>query len=478
MVAARWWRGVFAPLVLASPFPTPPQHTQDQVSVLELSRAKAKAASEAATPQVLSFFDSVGFREMLKGCCTEVANLTAEELLQRYRAEAQVAELAHALPAPGESIGVFSDVTTTEVGELPWFPNEFEVALMHNRSMSEGAAPINDIAQKEIFGCKPFAGPKPTWTEASSRLIYIAHNMRRLDSGSEPFFGDLTVVFNSSRVKDSVVIAPYDTGLYTMMCLRPEMSGHHKMKKFLPHLNCSAWPVNLPVGTLDYLDHLILPNLAAPVNSSVTNRTILDTARELYTRSGMSKIDYQDVPALDLRSLGGYMESNIMANPRLPEVVKFGIGNFDTLFGTKDGQEVRKISQRFKWPLFWAFGVGIVKPRPQQMKLRALYKLNRRIADPSNIVMTTNASVSSGAVASFEAVWQQAAAVRASRNATDEDVLQWWNSLEQQLQVAPVSADSCARPHDCVAVEPSSKDCICTLQLQNHGRSEQKIFTV
>lgn len=46
--------------------------------------------------QVLSFFDSVGFREMLKGCCTEVANLTAEELLQRYRAEAQVAELAHA----------------------------------------------------------------------------------------------------------------------------------------------------------------------------------------------------------------------------------------------------------------------------------------------------------------------------------------------------------------------------------------------
>eukprot|EP00913_Durusdinium_trenchii_P012808 g12026.t1 len=280
-----------------------------QVSVLELSRAKAKAASEAATPQVLSFFDSVGFREMLKGCCTEVANLTAEELLQRYRAEAQVAELAHALPAPGESIGVFSDVTTTEVGELPWFPNEFEVALMHNRSMSEGAAPINDIAQKEIFGCKPFAGPKPTWTEASSRLIYIAHNMRRLDSGSEPFFGDLTVVFNSSRVKDSVVIAPYDTGLYTMMCLRPEMSGHHKMKKFLPHLNCSAWPVNLPVGTLDYLDHLILPNLAAPVNSSVTNRTILDTARELYTRSGMSKIDYQDVPALDLRSLGGYMDS-------------------------------------------------------------------------------------------------------------------------------------------------------------------------
>ena len=47
------------------------------------------------SPQVLAFFDSAAFREMLKECCPAVATLTAEELLQRYRAEAEVAELAH-----------------------------------------------------------------------------------------------------------------------------------------------------------------------------------------------------------------------------------------------------------------------------------------------------------------------------------------------------------------------------------------------
>ena len=101
----------------------------------------------------------------------------------------------------------------------------------------------NSKVLQDIFGCKPFAGPQPTWSEVANRLIYIAqhgmwfsgrryvffwiqnrfqlvgftwfhadhgrcskpkkqrcfrHNMRRLDSGSEPFFGDFTVVFNSS----------------------------------------------------------------------------------------------------------------------------------------------------------------------------------------------------------------------------------------------------------------------------------------
>ena len=72
--------------------------------------------------------------------------------------------------------------------------------------------------------------------------------MRRMDIGSTPFYGDFTVVFNSAlavqpagclhvgaagfplclysgclcvpgtRLKDSVLIAPFDSGFYTMCC--------------------------------------------------------------------------------------------------------------------------------------------------------------------------------------------------------------------------------------------------------------------
>lgn len=86
------------PLALAVPFPTPPEQTQDQIELFERISSRAKEASEAATPTVLDFFNSDGFRSVLRKCCP-VAELSSVELLQRYRAEARAAEIAHALPA-------------------------------------------------------------------------------------------------------------------------------------------------------------------------------------------------------------------------------------------------------------------------------------------------------------------------------------------------------------------------------------------
>ena len=187
---------------------------------------------------------------------------------------------------------------------MEWFPNEFQEAMLNGQNGSSHGSEISDHAMKEIFGCKPFAGAQPTWAEASSRLIYVAHNLRRLDTGSEPHFGDFTVIFNSSRMKDAVLIAPYDTGMYTMKCLDPSVTGLPG-PPHLSDLNCSAWSkdqkVDVPVGTLDYLDHLILPNLWSAINSTVTNETVLDAARVLFTRSAVSGIDYQSVPAIDDR---------------------------------------------------------------------------------------------------------------------------------------------------------------------------------
>ena len=297
------------PLVLA--YPTPAEQTPDQLEIMERAKARAKAASAAATPSVLAFFDSTPFRQMLKDCCPEVADLPADELLQSYRAEAQVAELAHALPATRQSRTPSVDVTISELGKMSWFPNEFQEAMLNGQNGSSRGSEISDDAMKEIFGCKPFAGAQPTWAEASSRLIYVAHNLRRLDTGSEPHFGDFTVIFNSSRMKDAVLIAPYDTGMYTMKCLHPGLHpGNAGVTGLpgpphMPDLNCSAWSkdqkVDVPVGTLDYLDHLILPNLWSAINSTVTKETVWDAARVLFTRSAISGIDYRSVPAMDDR---------------------------------------------------------------------------------------------------------------------------------------------------------------------------------
>jgi len=473
-------------------YPTPPEQTADQLEIMERARARAKVASAAATPSVLAFFDSTPFRQMLKDCCSAVADLPADELLQRYRAEAQVAELAHALPATKQQRTPSVDVTISELGKMAWFPNEFQEAMLHGQNGSSQGSEISDDAMKEIFGCKAFAGAQPTWEEASSRLIYVAHNLRRLDTGSEPHFGDFTVIFNSSRMKDAVLIAPYDTGMYTMKCLHPDLHpGNISLQNLagpphMPDLNCSAWSkdrkVDVPVGTLDYLDHLILPNLWSPINSSVTNETVLDAARVLFSRSAISGIDYRSVPAIAQRERNDYFESNILANPPLPDAVKLGIGNFASLFGTDKGLDLQQIASKFQWPLFWAYGEGIqTGPHPPQGPSQPSQKqtLNRRFADPS-IVNVSNATISSAAAQQFQTVWNEAKKLRQVRPITDDDLSKWWESLSEQVQVAPVSA-SCAQPHHCVGVTLSGHDCICKQTLDKVKKVENvetESFTV
>lgn len=238
--------------------------------------------------------------------------------------------------------------------------------------------------------------------------------------------------------------------------------------------------MDVPVGTLDYLDHLILPNLWSPINSSVTNETVLDTARVLFSRSAICGIDYRSVPAIAEGERNDYFESNILANPPLPDAVKLGIGNFGSLFGTDKGLELQQIASKFQWPLFWAYGEGIqTGPQPPQGPSPPSQKqqLNRRIADPS-IVNVVNATISTFQAQLFQTVWTEAKQLRQVRPITDDDVSKWWDTLDE-LQVAPVTATSCAQPHHCVGVTIFGHDCICKLQkLEKSENVETESFTV
>ena len=78
---------------------------------------------------MLSFLDSSGFRAVLRDCCPEIQALPAEELLRRYRKEAQAAELAHAASrnlgddVNRDTMWAGSTVDTgAEVDTLSWSP--------------------------------------------------------------------------------------------------------------------------------------------------------------------------------------------------------------------------------------------------------------------------------------------------------------------------------------------------------------------
>lgn len=430
-------------------YPVPPIQTDTQKKIFAQTAAAAKQASEAATPQVLAFFDSQEFREAMKACCPSVASMTSQAILDKYRAEARAAELAHAFPASATSGSHFIDLTIEAAFEYPWFINEVQARLIDNNTKARSQ---NEI-EEAIFGSVPFQiDQKPTWEEAADRLIYVASNMREFDFGSCTTFGDVTAVFDADYVKDMVVIAPMDTGLYWMHCRGS--SQHH----WGPQPNCSAWPSEV-VGTLDHLDHLILPNLAYFYNSSESGQTIIDGAKAFFSHSAFDP-DYASLPNITSAEVLMYLESNVMGNPRMAGGVKFLIGNFATLFGTDLGHRLQELAAYYAWPLFWAYGSGV-----SSLYTTVSLPGNRRIGDPVSVTNLTNVTPVPGQLASFESTWGEATSARAAQggNVTAAQLQMWWGALEgSQVRVAPVTSASCVDTAHCVAIEVHSGQCICT----------------
>ncbi|CAL1133619.1 unnamed protein product [Cladocopium goreaui] len=457
---------LIAIIALARGQPVPDEQTAQQKALFAYHEERARAASAAATADVLQFLESDEFREVLRDCCADIAHETSMELLQRYRDEARSAELAHAFPANALA-SVWPDVTLKEM-DFPWFLNEWQAALLQESfNTTGGPQVVNDLMQQQLYGCKAFKGPKPTWKEAAERLIYIAHNMRRIDFASIPSFGDVSAIFNTTYVQKMVIIAPYDTGQYGMAC------KHEGVPKGFPtpELNCSSWREVL--GTLEHLDHLILPNLemfgnwTAPGPSLSLNRTVKDHVRSLFQRSGISTARYEALPPEDIMEAMQYLEANILGNPRLPSSVKFLIGNVATLFGTVDGRRLQLLAQRWGWPLFW--GMAGVLTQKSKMLIES-FPGQRRFGDP--VVGQLNAT---GSEEHFRELWMQVEHLRSTRNVTNADLDALWQQLsESQLLVEPLKASNPCPDH-CVA-RALSGPCVC--RENSRGQQNQQIVLV
>lgn len=453
---------------------TPPMQTEVQRKTWRAIAASAREASEDATPSVLRLFDQPDFRVALQECCPSLATWSSMELLQRFREEVDVAEVAHSMPV---TYSFFDDTTMELVEKYDWFLNQYQARLVQNRTGSSGSQ--HEVMWEEVlFRASPFERWPPSWSQATDRLIYTVQNLRQYDFGSNDVFGTVAFVFSPAQVREMTVIAPVDTGLWMFGCEQltggsgppgpPPKPGPKPPQPRLPSTNytCSAWrPTTL--GVPGYIDHLILPHLAS--FEPQTSRSMAQEAANLFKRMAMTN-PYADVPALSQADALHYFEANLYGNPHFPTAVNFVILHFPSLFGTADGNYARRVAEQRSWPVAWAFGSGMNLATGERGTWDADHTApgNRRVLDPTaSTTRQLNASFPEGAVEAFEALWSQVASARSAAGATGpsyEEVDKWWSALEPStVRVAPLSAArACAAPSGvCVGTDVRSGDCVC-----------------
>jgi hypothetical protein len=408
--------------------------------------------------------------------------MPSHTLLERISEEVRAAELVHNFPSKlASSPHGWVDETVEWATTKPWFLNQWQAALLApNVSTALRFDPRVDdallgdmIAETSIFGCHPFEGAMPTWAEASDRLIYIAHNLRRIDTGSNPHFGDVGAVFSNAAVRQMVLIASIDTGIYEGSCNR---SASHQHYPQLP-LNCSygngsvGAPIDA-VGTLDDHTHLLLDNLGLwsgySEDSLDWQQKLIEQAAQLFGRSPFAAAPYDSLPPVNNTrdDIERYWESNLLGNPPLPAAVKFLLPVFGASFGTDAGRSVQALSGARGWPLLWALGDGTTAER-HAPGAPAVYASEARLLDPTVAAASAlNATAAAGAAAAFERVWATAAADRAAagRSGPNRDqIVGWWKELKAAglQRLAPLTARACADLEGCVGVDPEGGECVC-----------------
>jgi len=402
--------------------------------------------SRAATPKVLAFFDIPEFRRGLQECCPDAAHLSSQELLERFREEVRAAELAHSFPVDVGDVWA-QDITVKLAEKYPWFLSEYAAPMANGDTLSN-VSELYNFAEEKFFALQPFANATtPTWKEANERLLYIAQNLRQLDTGSLPTFGEVAAIFSNEYVKDMVAISPVDTGLYTMSCLSPKPMFNMKFA-------CKKWDGS--VGTYDYFDHVILPNFEVFTNHS--NTTVIQEALSLFKRSAFAG-KYTSIQNTSGDDGTRYYEANILGNPRFPDGVKFLVGNFPEIFGTSKMLEVQRLANQYSWPLVWALGNAGASEHS-----KATFRGNQRFLDPTVLATgALNATVAASSNSSFWSVFRDVAMARSlTTPPTISQWEDWWAKLTlDQIQLAPLTARSCSKPQHCVGTDVVTQECVC-----------------
>ena len=193
---------------------------------MERLSASAQLASSAATAQLIQLLDSSEVRIALRLCCNTsgVHTWPAVQLLNMLRQNVAAAEFVHNFD-PGLDMTIEIGLAHAKEYFLSTWQLRFAGFMgggWRNASAFPGSA--ETVAEEGIFSLPRFslaAKDEPlTYASASSRLLYGALNMFRLDTGN-PLFGNVTAVVILARGIKPTMVAKETLPLF----LPPPQSG-------------------------------------------------------------------------------------------------------------------------------------------------------------------------------------------------------------------------------------------------------------
>lgn len=184
--------------------------------------------------------------------------------------------------------------------------------------------------------------------------------------------------------------------------------------------------------------------------------------------------------AMKSKDLLHYWEAVPAGAVRYPEDIKFLIGSYPNLFGTKAGTHLQKWAKQRKWVLVWSLGLNL-DGEGATMDFKALminstFKANQRLIDPEVALESQAAaslSLANTTLDTFQRHWSKAHAERLAAHPQYVSNVTWaslWEELSHglpsRLHLRPLHGGDCVRPPDapeCIGMS-ADKRCICYIE--------------
>eukprot|EP01060_Flectonema_neradi_P041067 TRINITY_DN959_c0_g2_i2.p1 TRINITY_DN959_c0_g2~~TRINITY_DN959_c0_g2_i2.p1 ORF type:complete len:496 (+),score=80.97 TRINITY_DN959_c0_g2_i2:66-1490(+) len=453
------------------PVPEVPYITPIQQAAINKAATLGKEAAAAARPQLLELMQRPAFRSYLKEMADrpELANMQPEDILTNIGLQYQAAEVVHNWnPASNNPTMDIRDIDLSSTLPYKTFFQEWQLgSLGFVENVTAGSSSVANWNEMELFNFPNFTTTKPDYIESSNRVIYGALNIRKLSTGNI-FFGTVSSVFKNSRIRNTSIVFPVDSGLYADACSPlPD--------KFIPgfHFNCSQVQ---PVGNFDFWEHTILANVML-VNGTggigqppIVPQAVYQEYNMAYLVATFLNEDYSKMTPIVNNRMTDYIESNPAMNARWSTDLKMLIIAFrENLFGTGNADILRQWAISNNWVVVW--GNDYLNHSTIGSKNPGL--ANQRFLDPIVLSQITAGGNSTSDPAfpslseSFRSLWNTTNATLPGLPPSEVAsfyTTTWntaWNTFKGTiLEVQPLTGTSCS-DHDCAVVRVVDKKCIC-----------------
>lgn len=427
----------------------------------EAANEAAIAASQAATPYVLAYLDSAEFRAEIADL-PQIANATAQEILTLWRNIILTATQEHNFTPQFQADALDADLKQFE--EAGYIPNYYVDILLGWDTKLPDQILLQSYAEELLLGYPPFQNAtSPTLAESFDRPGYACINAYRIAGGCIGF-GSLSLVLTPSFVRNTTIITPVDTGIYTSCCLNPPNKYNpygppagKECQQVFPGYNCSGW--NAIPGTYYGFDHLLLANpFVWDIPASLMFRRYLQNAPITGTSAG------------NLASIIGYVESDISAAIYFPNNVSYIQASVMGLLGYNYTDSTRNWASNNSWPLTWAAGsLGLSF---NLTSFGSTLNVTFMILDPFLARTTTNVTISDADLQASQEAFTTVSTFAAQQLQLDPSIAQngaFWQQIWNKLAFS-VSSDlfinfppigGCIDTDNCFSVNLQTGQCIC-----------------